>query len=80
MEQRQRFRQREGLKERSAVVDTVEHGIYEGGGEQWTEGGSHISYSHHIQSTPDGELYHHFIVQRCVLVGVGKHFGKHTYF
>lgn len=41
MEQRQRFRQREGLKERSAVVDTVEDGIYRA---QWTEGFSHISY------------------------------------
>lgn len=41
VEQRQRFRQREGLKERSAVADTVEHGIYR---EQWTEGGSHINY------------------------------------
>lgn len=33
VEQGQRFRQREGLKERSAVVDTVERRIY---GAQWT--------------------------------------------
>lgn len=41
MEQGQRFRQREGLKERSAVVGTVERCIY---GAQWTEGFSRISY------------------------------------
>lgn len=38
VEQRQRFRQREGRKERSAVGDTVEHGIYRA---QCTEGCSH---------------------------------------
>lgn len=41
MEQGQRFRQREGLKERSAVVDTVESSIYRA---QWTEGFSCINY------------------------------------
>lgn len=35
VEQGQRFRQREGLKERSAVVDTVKCSIYRA---QWTEG------------------------------------------
>lgn len=41
VEQGQRFRQREGLKERSAVGDTVEGSIYRA---QWTEGFSRISY------------------------------------
>lgn len=49
MEQGQRFRQREGLKERSAVVDTVESSIYRA---QWTEGFSCINYRRWELSRP----------------------------
>lgn len=51
VEQGQRFRQRQGLKERSAVVDTVERCIYRA---QWTEGFSRTSYTGWQRSAPTG--------------------------
>lgn len=70
VEQRQRFRQREGLKERSAVADAVEHAIYRA---QWTEGCSHTSTTeganyYYVQSTPGRVSLQHNSMQWLGLI------------